>query len=119
MADGQKKSELRSPNRRFVENFLTDIPFATAIWNFFIREGKAVKHGWIAFLFIAIIFGWIGYSLADYKKPTVSAMVDVASLEGMVNSTNNIINHKTTDVSVSHISNLGQAMVVVEDQENS
>jgi len=54
-----------SPNRNFVKDCVEYIPFAKPVWNFFIREGKAVRNGWLAFAVIAGFFFWWGHSHAE------------------------------------------------------
>jgi hypothetical protein len=44
-----------TPNQEAVDDLLWDIPFARPIWKFFVREGKAVRHGWVAVAVIVVI----------------------------------------------------------------
>jgi hypothetical protein len=37
-----------TPNQQAIEDLSWDIPFVRTIGNFFIRDGKAVKNGWLA-----------------------------------------------------------------------
>lgn len=43
-----------TPNQQAIEDLSWDILFFRTIWNFFVREGKIVKNGWLA---IAVIVG--------------------------------------------------------------
>ncbi len=55
MAEPEKPAEEKlSPNQQVIEDLSWDIPFGRTIGNFFIREGKAVKNGWLA---VAVIVG--------------------------------------------------------------
>jgi hypothetical protein len=51
-----------TPNQQAIEDLSWDIPFFRTFWNFFIQEGKAVKHGWVAVAIIAGISIWITHS---------------------------------------------------------
>ena len=55
-----KPPEERKPtaNEQAIEDLSWDVPFFRTIWNFFIREGKAVKNGWVAVLIIVGIAVW-------------------------------------------------------------
>ena len=39
-----------SENEQAIEDLSWDIPFFRTVWNFFVREGQAVKNGWLAVL---------------------------------------------------------------------
>lgn len=51
-----------TPNQETVDDLLWEIPFARPIWKFFVREGKAVKNGWVAVAVVVGITVWITYS---------------------------------------------------------
>src|ERR1700683_3860745 len=55
------------PIRKLAEDVAMDIPFATAIYNFFVREGRFVKHGWFAFLFFSVLFFYFGYLITSWS----------------------------------------------------
>ena len=59
--DSTKEPNL-TPNQQAIEDLSWDIPFARPVWNFFVREGKAVKNGWVAVLIIAAIVFWFTHS---------------------------------------------------------
>jgi hypothetical protein len=44
-----------TPNQQAIEDISWDFPFVRVVWNFFIREGKAVKNGWVAVSIIVLI----------------------------------------------------------------
>jgi hypothetical protein len=62
-----------SKNRQFLEGCLDNVPFARAVWNFFVSEGKAVKSGWLAFILLGLICGWLGYQLSEFRSKDIIA----------------------------------------------
>ena len=63
--DGKPPEQKPTPNEEAVDDLLWDIPFARPIWKFFVREGKAVKHGWVAVAVIVGITVWFTYSRTE------------------------------------------------------
>jgi hypothetical protein len=71
MEESDKPPEEKpTPNQQAVEDLSWDIPFARTIGNFFIREGKAVKNGWLAVAIIAGITFWLTHSLTEVNIDT-------------------------------------------------
>jgi hypothetical protein len=54
-SDNRPPEQKPTPTQEAVDDLLWDIPFARPIWKFFVREGKAVKHGWVAVAVIVVI----------------------------------------------------------------
>jgi hypothetical protein len=68
-SEPEKKAQ--TPNEKLVEDVLYDIPFATGFKNFFVREGKAVKNGWVAFFIFSGIAFWLGWSWGSSEIPSL------------------------------------------------
>jgi hypothetical protein len=65
-----------TPTQQAVEDISWDIPFARTILNTFVKEGKAVKSGWLAFAVIAGITFWITHS---WTESGVDAKISTAT----------------------------------------
>ena len=66
-----------SPNKKAVEEAVGELPFGKVIYGFFIREGKAVKQGWLAVLIIGGGLLWFGN-----EHGSRSADKEVAKMQG-------------------------------------
>jgi hypothetical protein len=67
MAKSDDKPPEQKPtlNQEAVDDLLWDIPFARPIWKLFVREGKAVKTGWVAFVVIVGITFYFTHSWTE------------------------------------------------------
>jgi hypothetical protein len=64
MAEQNENPSEQKPtrNQETIDDLLWEIPFARPVWNFFVREGKAVKSGWVAVLLMVGLAIWITHS---------------------------------------------------------
>ena len=72
----QTPEQKPTPNQQAIEDLSWDIPFARTILNFFIREGKAVKNGWLA---VGIIVGITIYCTRSCTEGDVDAQISAAT----------------------------------------
>jgi hypothetical protein len=88
-----------TPNQQAIEDLSWDIVFFRTVWNFFVREGKVVKNGWVAIIIIVGISVWITHlitkgstddvisnlkgQLADAKQDRDKYQVMLAPFEAM------------------------------------
>jgi len=52
----------KTPNQQFVEDFVSEFPYAKPILKYIRREGRAIYDGFIVFGIIALIIGWFAFS---------------------------------------------------------
>jgi len=69
------KEQKPTPNEQAIEDLSWDVPFLRTIGNFFIREGKAVKNGWVAVAILCGITLFVTYSCtSDSAKEKLSGV---------------------------------------------
>jgi hypothetical protein len=71
MAEPEEKPPEKEPSvwKQFLEDLSWDVPFARAFGNLllrlFVAEGKAVRHGWFAFVVFIGVAVWITHSRTE------------------------------------------------------
>jgi hypothetical protein len=78
MAESDDNKPEKKPTRseEDIDDVLWEIPFARPIWKFFVREGKAVKNGWVA---VAVIVGVAVYFTHHWTNSDVDAKISDAT----------------------------------------
>jgi hypothetical protein len=92
MSEPSPKPEEPKPthNQQAWDDFLWEIPFARPIWNYFVREGKAVKNGWVSVAIIVGVAVFLTRSCAlsgvdeRFSDVTNSFSSDISNLKGQL-----------------------------------
>jgi hypothetical protein len=75
-SDNKPPEQKPTPTQEAVDDLLWEIPFARPIWKFFVREGKAVKHGWVA---VAVIVAIVVFFTHRWTEGDVDAKILTAT----------------------------------------
>jgi hypothetical protein len=77
------------------KDVLVDIPFGTAVYNYFIQEGRVVKNGWVAFVVFSGLALWIGWAWGN------SGQAELRSDNENLKRDNQLLSQKNGDLELT------------------